>query len=212
MAWEPDYVTLAQAKVHLGLTDGTDEAQNAADNAKLARHITAASRAIDRFCNRQFGQLATAEARYYTPWYDEDLRRWVCEIDDTTATPDFAVALDLGDDDTYSTTLSASDWILRPRNAASKNRPYTQLAIKSSASQPMRRSDSVRAVEKWGWAGIPTTIEDAVLLQVNRLKFRETAPQGVAGSPSQGSEIRLLAKLDPDVEVMVQAYRRLVKA
>lgn len=207
MAWEPDYVTVALARDFLNMKPEN----NVQLDARLARAITSASRAIDLFTNRQFGQLAAVEPRYYTPWYDSDLRRWVCEIDDTFGTAGFAVDLDLGDDDTYSTTLTSSDWILRPRNAASKLRPYTQLAIKSSASQPMRRADSVRVIEKWGWTSVPTTIEEACLLQVNRLNWRKDAPQGVAGSPENGSEIRLLAKLDPDVEVMLKSYRRAVR-
>lgn len=205
MTWEPDYVTLAQAKKEIRIPDDQDD-------ASISSKITAASRAIDRFTLRQFGQLAAAEARYYTPWYDEDLRRWVVEIDDTFGTVDFAVALDLGDDDTYSTALASSDWVLRPRNAASKLRPYTQLAIKSSASQPMSRADSVRIIEKWGWTSIPTTIQEATLLQVSRLLWRRDAPAGVSISRDGSSQLRLLAKLDPDVEVMVNGYRRLVKA
>jgi len=205
MAWEPDYVTSTQAKSELRIKDELDDIQ-------IARAITSASRAIDRYALRQFGQLASVEARYYTPWYDEDLRRWVCEIDDIQDLTAVVVAVDTGDDDTYDATLAASEYVFRPRNAASKLRPYTQVSIKNTASQPMQRSDSVKVTGKWGWTSVPTTIEEACLLQISRLIWRRDAPAGVAGSPAQGSEVRLLAKLDPDVEVMVDAYRRLVKA
>jgi hypothetical protein len=205
MAWEPDYITVAEAKSELGIT-------NTDSDTSLASKITSASRSIDLFCKRQFGLLAAAEARYYTPWYDEDLRRWVVEIDDLMTTTDLVVKLDLSDDDTYGTALSASDYILRPRNAASKLRPWTQLAIKNTSSSPISRSDSVYVEGRWGWSAVPTTIKDATLLQVNRLLFRRSSPSGVAGSPESKSEIRLLAKLDPDVEVMCKAYQRLVRA
>lgn len=207
MTWEPDYVTLAQAKSYIGI-DHDDK------NSEISRAITSASRAIDRHAKRQFGQLATVEVRWYTPWYDEDLRRWVCEIDDIQDLTGVIVAIDTGDDDTYETTLASTEYIFRPKNAASTLRPYTQISIKNTAaSQPMKRSDSVQITGKWGWTSVPSTIEEACLLQVNRLDWRKDAPQGVSGSPSQGgSELRLLAKLDPDVELMVDAYRRLVKA
>lgn len=207
MTWEPDYVTLAQAKSYLGI-DHDDK------NSEISRVITSASRAIDRYAKRQFGQLAAVEVRYYTPWYDEDLRRWVVEIDDVQDTTGIIVAVDLGDDDTYDEVLASGDYIMRPRNAASKLRPYTQIAIKNQASQPMRRSDSVAVTAKWGWTSVPSTIEEACLLELNRLDWRKDAPAGVSGSPSTpgGGELRLLARLDPDVEVMVDAYRRLVKA
>ncbi len=205
MTWEPDYITTAQLrKNNRNVID--------ADETELATAITAASRAVDLLTKRQFGQLAVVEPRYYTPWYDEDLRRWVCEIDDTFGTAGFAVDLDLGDDDTYSTALTSADWILRPRNAASKLRPYTQLAIKNTASQPLRRSDSVRAIEKWGWTSVPTTIVNACKLQASRFYERRDMPFGVKGSPEGGDEQSILDRVDPDVELMLKPYQRLVRA
>lgn len=204
MTWEPDYVTLPVAKSYLGIDHDTKDSE-------ISRAITSASRAIDRFAKRQFGQVATAEARYYTPWYDEDLRRWVAEIDDLMDTTGFALTIDSGDDETFDETIATADYVFRPRNAVLKNRPYTQVSILSRASSPMSRPDSVRGLGKWGWTAVPSTIEEACLLQINRLDWRKDAPAGVSGSPSTsgGGELRLLAKLDPDVELMVDAYRRL---
>ena len=53
MAWQPDYVTTDELKTHLriDLADTTDD-----DAIGIA--ITAASRAIDRSCGRQFGVYA----------------------------------------------------------------------------------------------------------------------------------------------------------
>jgi gp6-like head-tail connector protein len=204
MAWEPDYVTLAEAKNELRIDDTIDD-------TTIQRKITAASRAIDLFCGRQFGQVAVAEDRYYTPWYDEDLRRWVAEIDDLMDLTGFTLAVDVGDDETFDEMIAVTNYVLRPRNAVVKNRPYTQLALLSRATAPMLRPDSVRGHGKWGWSAIPTTIAEATLLQVSRLLWRRDAPAGVAGSPESGSEVRLLARLDPDVEVMIKEYRRVIR-
>jgi hypothetical protein len=204
MAWEPDYLTLEQCKHALRITDDVD-------NAEISRAITAASRLVDLATNRQFGLVAAAEARYYTPWYDQDLRRWVVEIDDLMTTTDLAVAIDTGDTETYDTTVAAAEYTLRPRNAVLKNRPWTQVSLLASASAPMRRPDSVRITARWGWSAVPVTIEEAMQLQMSRLFARRDSPHGVAGSPESGSEVRLLAKLDPDVEVTVKAYRRAVR-
>lgn len=201
MAWEPDYVTLTQAKLELRIDDTIDD-------ASVTRKIAAASRAIDQFTKRQFGQVATAEARYYTPWYDADLRRWVAEIDDLIDTTGWSLSVDSGDDETFDEVIATADTVFRPRNAVLRNRPYTQIALLPQAAAPMSRPDSVKVTAKWGWATVPTTIEEATLLQVSRLLWRRDAPAGVAGSPDSGSEVRLLAKLDPDVEVMVTEYRR----
>jgi hypothetical protein len=204
MAWEPDYTSLTVAKSELRIPDD-------ADNATITRKITAASRAIDLFCQRQFGQVGTAEARYYTPWYDGDLRRWVAEVDDVMDLTGFVLSIDTGDGETYDEEIATADFVFRPRNAVVKNRPYTQVALLSRATAPMLRPDSVKGLGKWGWSAVPTTIEEATLLQVSRLLFRRDAPAGVVSSPQGTDTTRLLAKLDPDVEVMVREYRRALR-
>lgn len=203
MAWEPDYITAEQLKDEWRDTEDVDDVQ-------YQRAVTGASRAIDLFTHRQFGKTSAPEARYYTPWYDEDLGMWVAWIDDMQSTTGIAVALDTSDDNTFSTTLTASDYILRPRNALVKNRPYTQLAILSGASaQPLRRPDSIRiTVNVWGWTAVPATIELATTIQGSRFLSRRDAPFGIVGSPEDKSQMRLKAELDPDVKVMVQEYQR----
>jgi hypothetical protein len=66
----------------------------------------------------------------------------------------------------------------------------------------------VRVTALWGWSAVPPAIEQATLLQASRLLIRRDSPYGVAGSPEAGTEIRLLARLDPDVDVAVAPYRR----
>ncbi len=203
MAWEPDYITVAQLKA-----DWRDE--ESIDDVQYQRAVTSASRAIDLFTHRQFGKTAAPEARYYSPWYDEDLRMWVAWIDDMQSTTGIAVALDTSGDNTYTATLDASDYVLRPRNAVVKNRPFTQLAILPGASsQPLRQPDTLRVtVNVWGWTSIPLTIETAAGLQASRFATRRDAPFGIVGSPESKNQMRLKAELDPDVQVMVQEYQR----
>ena len=66
----------------------------------------------------------------------------------------------------------------------------------------------MKVTARWGWAAVPSTIKQATLLQASRLLARRDAPFGIAGSPDVGSEIRLLARVDPDVAVAVAPYRR----
>lgn len=54
---------------------------------------------------------------------------------------------------------------------------------------------------------VPDSIKLACLLQASRFFIRREAPFGIAGSPEAGSELRLLAKVDPDVEVILGPYR-----
>lgn len=52
---------------------------------------------------------------------------------------------------------------------------------------------------------VPGPVELACLIQASRWFKRKDAPFGIAGSPELGSELRLLSKLDPDVEVLLDA-------
>ena len=59
----------------------------------------------------------------------------------------------------------------------------------------------------WGWNIIPSAIVNANLIQASRFLKRRDSPFGIAGSPEMGNEMRLLAKLDPDVMLLLQDYR-----
>lgn len=186
MTWEPDYVTLAEAKAYERVGDAIDDVQ-------LALWITAASRAIDGFCHRQFGQTAAAEARVYSTTYDRHIGCYVAEVDDLMDVVDLVV-LD-------SSAVEVTDYALAQENALQKGQPYER--ILTSAAGPFTAST------KWGWTAVPVPVKSATLLQIARFAARRDAPFGVAGSPTEGSEVRLLNKLDPDVEVMLpKKYRR----
>lgn len=150
-----------------------------ADNVVLGLAITTASRAIDRALNRTFDpQLVTAEARVFESSGNR------VEIDDLFTDSDLVVD-------------GVSDYYLAPR----KGGPWTAVI---GSSLP----ELVTVTAKFGWPEIPDAIKQATLLQASRLVARRDSPYGVAGSPDAGSEVRLLARVDPDVEVAIGAYRR----
>jgi hypothetical protein len=205
MAWEPDYVTVADFKVWARITDADDD-------VALARTLTAASRAVDRFCGqhvfRQFGQVAAAEARYYTPRWDTDLMRWVIEIDDLADITGLVVEVDTSNSDTYNEVITA--YVPRPRDAIGRKRVYTQIAIStSSAVQPTFFPDSAKLTSNlWGWSAVPTTVTEAVMLQTNRIHKRRVAPFKDTGSAKRGTRLtyNLIERLDPDIETMLESY------
>lgn len=196
MAWAPDYVTLAEIKVQLGI-----DALDTADDVMLAVMITAASRAVDTETNRQFGKTAAGELRYYTAEWRSERGVWVAVIDDTFAS---TVTIANGDGD------AITDYRLEPRNAAAKGRPYERLVVDPDSSVVPVYPDYELAVtaNPYGWTAVPVEAKGATRLQVSRFFARRESPYGVAGSPDLGSEIRLLAKLDPDVAVMVAGLIR----
>lgn len=199
MAWAPDYASLADVRSYLRIQDTDDDVQ-------IALAISAASRAIDLAANRQFGLVDSPEDRYYTARWDATRRQYVVEIDDVMIVTGAAVVGDYGD---YSWGTSLTSYDFMPRNAPAKGRPYTEIWFRTTGSTlPVTLEDGVRVTARWGWSAVPDTIELATRLQVARLHARRDAPFGVAGSPEQGSELRLLDRLDPDVAQMIRAYYR----
>ena len=192
MAWKPDYVTSADLKAELRIGDNVDDAQ-------IARAITAASRAIDRNTKRQFGLVDAPEARKYTAKWDCNRGRYVVRIDDLMTQVGLTITTAAGAVDVFA---------LKPANAALEGRPWTLIVVDpTSAVKPTTLEDAVTVTAKFGWTAVPATVKEATLLQASRLFKRRDAPFGVAGSPELGSELRLLAKVDPDVHVMLSDYR-----
>lgn len=196
--WAPDYATTAELKTYLRVGSG-----DTVDDALLTGPITAASRAIDAATDRQFG-LVAAQTRYYTAHLRRD-GRYVVPIDDLMDSTGLAVTHDADLDGTYETTITGST--LLPRNAAALGMPWEALLLPTSTAV-LSDEGAMAVLAPWGWTTIPDTIVQATLLQASRVVKRRDAPFGVAGSVEFGSELRLLAKLDPDVEVMVAPYRR----
>lgn len=193
MAWAPDYTTADGLASYLRIGDTEDDAE-------LALAITAASRAIDDACNRQFGQATAAEERTYTARPDYGTGYWTVDVDDYQSATGLVVTVD---GDTVATFDKA------PLNAAVKGRPWTRVAFGADSEYlPTTHPHRVAVTAVWGWAEVPDTIVQATLLQASRFFTRRNAPFGVAGSPDQGSELRLLARVDPDVAVALRAFRR----
>lgn len=200
MAWAPDYVTSAELKAFVRIGDTDDDAQ-------VALAVTAASRAIDRATNRQFGQSATAEDRFYTAEWDRKRRRWVVPIDDLMTITGLMVHYDSTDDGTYGDLIDA--YQLKPVNAAAVGKPWTEIVVSpSSETTPGGIESGVEVHGTFGWSAVPATIKQATLLQASRFLSRRDSPFGVAGSPEAGTEMRLLPKLDPDVALTVRPYYR----
>jgi len=212
MAWEPDYITSAEFKHYTSI-----EALDTVDDAEIGFAITAASRAVDKCCSerfngmgakRQFGQTAAPEVRYYTPRWDNDLIRWVIEVDDFDDITSLVVQVSTGNNEVYNGTIT--DYVLRPRNALADKRVYTQIAIATASSiQPVFFRDSAKITNKWGWTTTPTTVKTGTFTQAHRFAKRRQSPMGVTGSPQKGTEAKLLEEVDPDIALMLTDYVKL---
>lgn len=185
MSWAPDYVTAAEAKAYLRFDDTQDDVQ-------LSMWITAASRAVDQFCGRQFGQVDSLEERTYPSAYSSSACGWVAQVDDVQDVTGLAIVDSDGE--------TVTDFSLTPLNATALGVPYVRLVTSTC------KDLTVTAL--WGWTAVPQAVKAATLLQTARLSARRDSPFGIAGSPAEQGEIRLLAQLDPDLRTSLRPYVR----
>jgi len=202
VTWAPVYETAANLRTYMRMdavtADATDIAQ---DTIVHTPALTAASRAIDRATSRQFGSV-TVVARYYTARWDASRYLYTVSVDDIQDVTGLAIAADLDASGNFATTCTVKQTL--PLNAIAKGGVVTDILFSGGTTATGRTK--VTAV--WGWTAVPAVIKEATLLQASRIVKRRDAPFGVAGSPEFGNELRLLPKLDPDVEIMVQTLRR----
>lgn len=193
------YATLAEVKTIQGIGD-TD------DDVSLERAIEAASRAIDAFCLRRF--YTATETRHFTP--SSQHRVWITGMADLISVT--TLKTDDDADGTFETTWAATDFRLWPYNAALDGRPY--LAVVAAPQGNYLFPNVERGVEiagSFGWPTVePTAIKQACVLQAARFfKRTKEAPFGIAVVPmADGTGMRLLNKLDADVELLVKPYRK----
>ncbi len=192
MPWAPDYVAV----------EGDDglAAFCRADPAEpwLADYGTAASRAVDTFCRRQFGKLdAPTEVELDVDGAVQlDTGRWLVQTEDVHTTAGAALTID-----GVTVAAGASGYLWWPRNAAAFG------AVQTGITLDTRPTGTALLTGSYGWAAYPAAVVAAVRLQVNRWHVRRESPYGTAGSPSEGSEVRLTAVLDPDVRAILSGGR-----
>lgn len=187
VVWAPDYVTADDLAEFVRASD---------DDPYVADYATAASRAVDDLCNRQFGLMDAPATLVYDASRAAQLGngRWLVQTDDMMITAGLTVAVD-------GAPVDAGDYRLWEPNAAAFGRPYTGITF---TYQP---TGDVAVTTKFGWASVPASVPAAVRLQGNRWHVRRESPYGTAGSPAEGSEIRLSNRLDPDVRAILRGAR-----
>jgi hypothetical protein len=189
------YISRADVKNALGL--GT--AVLTPDDDEIDQVVTSVSRAIDDYCGRFFYSVAgtvlyTATDFLYLPIGDWSAISSVTLDEDNLGTP--------------NVTLTASSDYRLDFDSVRPGSPYTAIKITSFGTKtlPVGVTEGVRVIGTRGWSAPPEPIASACLIQSVRVHARRSTPFGVAGSPD-GGIIRLLSRLDPDVELMLRPYR-----
>lgn len=201
MAWKPDYVTAAELKTYLRISGSSDD-------TLIGVCVTSASRAVDHACGRQFGKLAAA-APFLYQWDGRCIDGYAAlPVDDLMVTTNLAVEAD-------GTALTVdTDYVLWPYDAPTKGKPWTHLLRVAGGEGwpviggwPATQGALVEVTAIFGWTAVPAEVKQATYLQAARLYAARNAPYGIAGSPDQGSELRLLERLDPNAAAMVRTLR-----
>lgn len=198
------YTTLALLKGELGASTDT------ADDAKLERAISAASRQIDKFVGRPHGfwqDTVVASREYYSD------SQSMCYVDDISTTTGLIVAVDENDDGTFATTLTlTTNFIVGPVNSADEvpARPFNWLRIvdygDSSFFQWQSGRPNVRVTAKFGWPAIPDDVAQACLVQAAHLYKASSAAFGLVQMGMDGNIFRLSARLNPIAEGLLDDY------
>lgn len=191
------YVSLAELKAALRITDSVDD-------ALLNSAIAAATAYVNNYCERTF-TAGVAGQRFYIPRGRFD----TLQIDDATAITQVAIDDDL--DLSYSEVLNAIDFQPEPLNVTTGGiaYPFTSIRPVEDGYWPMYQNRAtVRVSGTFGWPSVPDAVKQATLLQASRLFTRLESPLGVAGFGDMGA-MRVSFKGDPDVLMLLAPFQKL---
>lgn len=195
-----DYIDVDSLKDYLGI-------DHAEQDETAVVVVPAASRAIDVFCDRRFWADTTATVRYFDACSDHRVK-----VDDFHSTSGLVVAHDSTDDGTYDTTWTASDYELHPINGTRSGLegwPYMEIRSTGTRTFPMggyRTRVSVTAL--WGWTAVPEPVTDACLIWAARLYRRAQSPEGFFGGAAGFDPQRVSNRIDPDIALLLNPYRK----
>lgn len=198
------YATAALLQTRL---DPREDTWTADEQTMQTAALNAASRMIDQYCRRFFGQ-SDSEARYFTA------RDAFClTVPDLVSVSE--VATDTSDDGTYDTTWTSGEFMLWPYNAASEQpaKPYTKIKVDTRSGSaletfPLGTEKAVKVTGVWGWPSIPSDIENVCLLEAMRILRQNDSPTGVISNSDQGTGT-IVPELHPSSRIILASYRRM---
>ncbi len=207
-----DLCSLAELRTYINPNRTDPGAGN--DDAHGALAITAASDAIRKATARPLELQTAALDRYYTaqrpfgsnlinlaywyPWpavypslFGAVVPAPMLFVDDFVLTGQTIGSITVTDTISLVTYTPTQTW---PFNATVLDHPFTALVFAAGTFLPLGVGQ-LKVNAKWGVVSLSTTVKQAALLQASRYLKRRDFPFGMAG-------------LDPDVDLMLQSYRR----
>lgn len=202
MAITNGYATLADVKLAARITDDIDD-----ELLELA--IESASREIDSYVERVFFSFGNA-TRIYVPRNSN-----LVETDDIISVTTLKTSTDA--DGVFDLTFTEADFQLEPLNglAGGIETPFTRIRsvgdfffpVFQPRDIPTGRA-TVQVTGVFGFPSIPIAVKQATVLASLRAYKRYESPTGVLGFSDMGV-VRVGARLDPDVQRLIEPYRKL---
>lgn len=195
-------ISASDLKTHLGISDTTDD-------TTLTTAASAACRAVQRWCGREFDATTTASAsaRTFRPSSPT-----LCITDDFWTTSALVVKYELSDNGTWGSTLTLNtDFIVEPLNGREDgiSVPYRKIRTVSWIFPVVETTfPSVQVTAAWGWSAIPDDVKLAALILGARIWKRKNSPEGVLGGFQDFGAVRISTRQDPDVVNLLSDYRR----
>lgn len=174
-----------------------------ADDVLIATINLAASDEVRHFCGRSFEVDASqaATTRVFASITDD-----LCMIDDAWSIT--LVETDSGNDGTYATDWTTSDWYAQPANnigpTGLSGWPYTSIIAVRSLDFPAADRPNVRVTGKWGWTELPSAVRLAHLQICGELYRSRTGGYDTYTTDSGFTTIRS----NRLVRDLLQPYRR----
>lgn len=176
----------------------------------LENVIEAVSRKIDDECHRYFWTDADSDPvtdMYYTALNANDVF-----IDDLRTMTGLSVAIDNNDDGVFETSFDSDSYVAEPANASYLGVPFQKITIRSRSGKifPTDAISAVKVSGHYGWSSVPKPINQACLLQSERLFKRFSTPLGSESMTALGRMTLSIPSLDPDVELLISRYIKIV--
>jgi len=191
------YATAAQIKAALRITD-------AVDDTLISMAGSAASDLIDGYCGRTFTTTGTV-TRFFAP---ND--NYLLQTDDIAGTA-VTIQSSTAADGVYDVTWAVIDYQLEPLNGVTSGQstPFTRIRAVENYLWPVASGEAtVKVTGLYGFPAVPVVVVQAAVLQSARIFTRLMSPLGVAGFGDLGV-VRISRALDPDVQQLVEPYRRM---
>lgn len=199
MALGDSYATLAELQARIA----TGQTVPSSLNTTLTECLATASRAVEKACGRQFNVATSATARVYEPCSD-----LLVEVDDISTTLGLIVKVDTAGDGTYATTVSSSNYELRPLNGVvdgEQGWPYWQIHAVNYCWPIWWQRAPIQVTATWGWTAVPAGIKEGTLILAEEIyKLRDT-PFGTGGYGTFGI---IRARQNPNCWLRIAPYAK----